>query len=228
MAVISLVTGKGGVGKSTLSYNLAGSLAELGKKVILIDADNEKPDSLGIYSQGIPDQDMEKFNIATTNKEVIRHKIEWDMDFDIVLSKQNDLRNQISDLNLEYDYVIIDTPPNYSAAAVKSVALSNLSIIVAAPSFSDENAVGRTFDTIDMGTPIIGIMNKIIKSQKLSKRLLSIISESDKPFLHSVVSDKVSIKESAYAGMYVGDYDKESQSHKEFKNLATEIDNYFK
>ena len=119
MAVISLVTGKGGVGKSTLSYNLAGSLAELGKKVILIDADNEKPDSLGIYSQGIPDQDIEMFNALASNKDVIKHKDMWDINFDIVLSKQHDLRNQISDLNSEYDYVIIDTPPNYSAASVK-------------------------------------------------------------------------------------------------------------
>tara|TARA_B110000977_G_scaffold120284_1_gene154874 strand:+ start:363 stop:1049 length:687 start_codon:yes stop_codon:yes gene_type:complete len=227
MAVISLVTGKGGVGKSTLSYNLAGSLAELGKKVILIDADNEKPDSLGIYSQGIPEQDIDNFKTLTSNKDVIKHKDTWEINFDIVLSKPNELRNQISDLNSEYDYVIIDTPPNYSSASVKSVALSNLSIIVAAPSFSDENAVGRTFDTIDMGTPIIGIMNKIIKSQKLSKRLINIIDESHRPFLHSKISDKVSIKESAYAGMYVGDYDKDSQSHKEFQQLAIEINNHF-
>jgi cellulose biosynthesis protein BcsQ len=227
MPVISLVTGKGGVGKSTLSFNLAGALAELNKKVILIDADNEKPDSLGIYAQSIDDNLIDYFQSVIANKEPFSNKSKGNIAFDIVLSKQNDLRNQISDLSNSYDYVIIDTPPNYSASAVKSVVLSDLSLIVAAPSFSDENAVGRTFDAIDMGKPIFGIMNKIIKAQKLSKRLFNVITDSERPFLNTYISDKVSIKESAYAGLYVGDYEPNAKSHKEFEKLANEILEYF-
>lgn len=227
MPVVSLVTGKGGVGKSTLSFNLAGALSERGKKVILIDADNEKPDSLGIYAQCIPEEDISDFENKSKEKSIVKTNKLWDLNFDIVLSKQDDLRNQINDLSSIYDFVIVDTPPNYSASAVKSVALSDLSLVVAAPSFSDENAVGRTFDSIDMGKPIVGIMNKIIKSQKLSKRLFEVINESDKPFLKSYISDKVSVKESAYAGLYVGDYEPGSDSHKEFIILSKEILEYF-
>lgn len=227
MPVVSLVTGKGGVGKSTLSFNLAGALAEKSKKVILIDADNEKPDSLGIYAQSIPDEQIAEFERIISDKDIIVFDKESQIKFDIVLSKQADLRNQILDLSSKYDFVIIDTPPNYSASAVKSVALSDLSLVVAAPSFSDENAVNRTFESIDMGKPILGIMNKIMKAQKLSKRLFNVIEQSDKPFLESFISDKVNIKESAYAGLYVGDYEPNSQSHKEFKNLAKEVIDYF-
>jgi chromosome partitioning protein len=227
MSVICLLTGKGGVGKSTLSVNIAGALAEKNKKVILIDADNEKPDSLGIYAQSIDDSQIEKFENLIKEKNIVSIDEYSSVKFDIVLSKQNDLRNQILDLSSRYDFVIIDTPPNYSASAVKSVALSDLSLVVAAPSFSDENAVNKTFDAVDMGKPILGIMNKIIKTQKLSKRLFTVIKESDKPFLETYISDKVSIKESAYAGLYVGDYEPDSQSHKEFKKLADELFKYF-
>jgi len=41
--VISIISGKGGVGKTTVSINLATSLMELGERVLLVDADLETP-----------------------------------------------------------------------------------------------------------------------------------------------------------------------------------------
>lgn len=41
MAIISLFNNKGGVGKTTLSYHLSAALAELGKKVLMIDLDSQ-------------------------------------------------------------------------------------------------------------------------------------------------------------------------------------------
>ena len=39
MKIISVFNNKGGVGKSTLTYHLGNSLAELGHKVLLFDLD---------------------------------------------------------------------------------------------------------------------------------------------------------------------------------------------
>ena len=39
MKILSVFNNKGGVGKTTLTYHISHALAEMGKKILLIDAD---------------------------------------------------------------------------------------------------------------------------------------------------------------------------------------------
>ena len=55
MKIISIFNNKGGVGKTTLAYHLAHILAEMGKRVLILDLDPQC--NMSLY--GMPEEDLE-------------------------------------------------------------------------------------------------------------------------------------------------------------------------
>ncbi|MFT8774994.1 MAG: ParA family protein [Lacticaseibacillus paracasei] len=137
--VIALSSNKGGILKTSLSVNLSGTLATHGKKVLLIDIDNQgniattfglDPDDIEftIYDLLVknpelanPDLALNKvsnnIDIIVANDDMAYFEIDVLTDTEHYPKYFELLRDVVSLFKAKYDYIIVDTPPQMGLIA---------------------------------------------------------------------------------------------------------------
>jgi len=133
MRKIGISNNKGGVGKTTISLCLAGAVAETGRKVLLIDMDQQGslsssflPDihSLSlVVSDAIRDDLLPLDEVIQPTKYPNIHIVPSSLSLgklESELQSERDsyyyLADKIDEMNCDYDFVIIDSPPNLGLA----------------------------------------------------------------------------------------------------------------
>ena len=140
MSVITICAKKGGTGKTTTAINFAAGLAALKKRVLVIDMDSQCNLSAGL---GIYNPDLVSIKHVLTSKCQLSQAVQSNGNLDIVQSSLNLheiesllsanlnlLDNAIKTLNIDYDFIIIDTPPAIGSLTQSSLAASDDVIIV--------------------------------------------------------------------------------------------------
>ena len=201
--VISLLQQKGGSGKTTTAINLACGLKELGYKVAIVDMDKDKPDAYMWMTKN--DQ----------NKDFV-----YNLDEKIV-------REEIAKLKPNLDFIVIDTPPNFQTAALKSALLSDLIVIPSSPSGMDLSGLIEAKDlALTADKPYKFFANRVLMTSNMSKSLLDYFEE-DGCFFESYVSQSVKFVEAEAEGEYIGKYAKDSKPHRQVRKLAKELVEFF-
>mgnify|MGYP006369252195 CR=1 FL=1 len=142
MEIITIGNRKGGIGKSTITAQLAHGLAILGMKTLLISGDSQN-DVLKLL--GITEFPEEGLCYALENKEfkVDEIKIEVRENLDAIHMESLSLANKLIDsikrpeIRIrkifdgfhEYDYVLIDCPPSLSIITINALIASNYVLI---------------------------------------------------------------------------------------------------
>jgi chromosome partitioning protein len=246
--IISIANQKGGVGKTTTAINLSASLASLGKKVLLIDADPQANASSGL---GIDIRSLEftVYECLIDEMPVNQAIIKTEVDNLYVLPSHIDLVGaEIELLNIEkrehamvrmvkpivneYDFILIDCSPSLGLITVNALTASNSVIIPVQSEYFALEGISKLLNTI-----------KIIKSRlnpnleiegflitMFDNRLRSanqVYTEVKKHFadlvFDTVIHRNVRLSEAPSYGKPISLFDPESRGTLNYVELANEL-----
>ena len=166
---IGVISLKWGVGKTSSVVALGSSLANLGKKVLLVDANFSSP-NLGVHFNLI-DPPITLHNVlerSSSVKDAI-YKMKDNIDilpssiFGRKISSPMKLRDKLRSVKNKYDVVIIDSSPAMNEETLASIVSSDELLVVATP---DYPTLSTTIKAVKLaksrGVPIVGlILNKV-------------------------------------------------------------------
>jgi cellulose biosynthesis protein BcsQ len=145
---VALISGKGGVGRTTTVLSLAGAAAKRGKRVLIVDFDPQGSLTLAALD-GTPRYTIDELFQRTELEQVIT-RVEWDafadlvdiapVSRDLVEYDNSDHPHQYElaftrrfDALPEYDLVLVEAPPSLASLATIAVAIAGTTVVVAEP-----------------------------------------------------------------------------------------------
>lgn len=165
--IITIVSGKGGVGKTTTACNLAIALHQFGQDVILVDGNVTTP-SMSIH-YGMPPTETNLQHVLD-GKIPIQHAVYRHSSGVKVLpagsslkdervDTEKSLRNEIIDLVGETDIVLIDGPAGMGREARNAIDAATEVLIVVNPDLPSLTAALKTYSYAkDRGTHVLGMV----------------------------------------------------------------------
>ena len=247
--IIALANQKGGVGKTTTTINLGASLAALGKKVLIVDADPQANASSGlgfdVRSNTKPSIYECLIDKANTAEAILPTEVP---NLFIILSHINLVGAEIELLNLEnrekfmkevlmqikddYDFILIDCSPSLGLIVVNAIAAADSVIIPVQCEFYALEGIAKLLNTIKLVksklNPDLEIGGFIMTMYDARLRLSNQVYEEVKRnfgdlVFTTVIQRNIKLGEAPGYGKPVLLYDAQSIGSKNHLQLAEEI-----
>lgn len=247
--IISMVNQKGGVGKTTSVINLGAALAELGRKVLLVDLDPQGALSAGTGINSF-DLDVTVYNLLMDRSHDIREVIhETDTENLDVLPANIDLsaaevqlvgevaREMILARVLrpvadEYDVILIDCQPSLGLLTVNALTASHGVIIPLECEFFAMRGVALLVETIDKVTDrlnprleIDGIVATMYDGRTLHSRdvVRSVVDHFGDKVFHTTINRTVKFPDATLAAEPITKYASNHGAAEAYRQLAREL-----
>jgi chromosome partitioning protein len=246
--IITICNQKGGTGKTTTTVNLSAALAELGKKVLMVDMDpqgnatsgvgvnkNEIKNSVyevllnkivasqAIIKNILPNFDMIPCNIHLTGAEI---------ELVGLLSRETRLKKALIEITGAYDFIIIDSPPSLGLLTLNSLVAAHSILIPIQCEFYALEGVSQLLNTISLireglnpGLEIEGVLMTMADYRtNLTNEVINEIKNYFKDKVYqTVIPRNVRLSEAPSHGKPINRYDSTSIGAKTYADLAREV-----
>ncbi|HOO70755.1 MAG TPA: AAA family ATPase [Spirochaetota bacterium] len=246
--IISVSNQKGGVGKTTTTVNVAAFLAEMGKRVLIIDIDPQGNAGYGIgvnaeeinttvyevligeigLKESLFKTDIENLYLVPSNI----HLSGAQVDLLDVEGKEFILRKMLKDIKADFDYIFIDCPPSLGILTLNSlVAADSVMIPLQCEYYALEGLnqllriIAMVQENLNRNLKIEGVVLTMYDPRtNLSQQVVNDVREffGEKVF-RTIIPRNVKLSEAPSFGQPIGVYDRGSAGSRTYESLAKEV-----
>jgi chromosome partitioning protein len=242
--VIAIINQKGGVGKTTTSANLGSAIAELGKKVTIIDLD---PQGHLAVSLGVRKNQSGIDEVLTGEKSIQQQVISLSDNLQIITSglklkeieqltenrahRGDLLKNALHESLQDQDYVFIDCPPSSGLLIVNALFATDEIVIPMTSDFLALQGLSHLMGTIKKFESVLKkqyiawlVISRYTPNRKISKQVLNmLLTYFPKQILATTIKETTLLAECPSFGQSILEYRSGSRSAKEFRKLAIDF-----
>ncbi|WP_369412646.1 ParA family protein [Pelosinus baikalensis] len=246
--VIAIANQKGGVGKTTTSVNLSACLADLGKKILLVDLDPQGNSTSGfgfdktkikqsVYDVLVNDVPIEGVILQTKieNLMLLPATIQLagaEIELVSIMSRETKLKRVLDKVKYSYDYVIIDCPPSLGLLTINSLTAANSVLVPIQCEFYALEGLSQLMNTITLVqknlNPALSLEGVVLTMFDARTNLsIQVVDEVKNHFRHKVyqtiIPRNVRLSEAPSHGQPITRYDPKSKGAEVYTDLAKEV-----
>jgi chromosome partitioning protein len=247
--IIAMCNQKGGVGKTTTTINLGAALAEVGRRVLLIDFDPQGAASVGLGIRA-NELDVTIYNLLVDRGHDVREVIQETRteNLDIIpanidlsaaevqlvgeVAREQILARVLRPVVDDYDVILIDCQPSLGLLTVNALTAAHGVIIPLECEFFAMRGVALLIDTINKITDRLnprlqtdGILATMFDSRTLhSKEVVrSVVDHFGDQVFHTVISRTVKFPDATLAAEPITSYASTHGAAAAYRQLAREL-----
>lgn len=249
--IIAIANQKGGVGKTTTSTNLSACLAELNKKVLLIDIDPQGNATSGVgvdktelentvYEMIIGECELEDCLLKNVidNLDVLPSNVNLsgaEIDLIGVESREYILKKKIDEIKDNYDFIIIDCPPSLNMLTVNAMTTANSVLVPIQCEYYALEGLSQLIHTINLvkerlnpDLEIEGVVFTMFDARtNLSLQVVENVKANLRQNVYkTIIPRNIRLAEAPSHGMPINLYDTKSAGAESYRLLAEEVANY--